>query len=57
MVKGSLHLDCIMQSAHLIAIYGTTPIPKDLHYSDSLSAFAAFYVNKFSDFHAYGLAF
>jgi hypothetical protein len=44
-----IHLECIMQSAHLIGIYGTSPIPKDLHYSDSLSAFATFYVNKFSD--------
>ncbi|KIM59491.1 hypothetical protein SCLCIDRAFT_126146, partial [Scleroderma citrinum Foug A] len=51
-----IHLDCIMQPAHLIGIYGTTSIPSDLH-SDSLSAFAVFYVNKFSDYHAYGLAF
>ena len=52
-----IHLNCIMQPAHLISIYDTTPIPKDLHYSDSLSAFSAFYINKFSDYHAYGLAF
>ncbi|KAI6162888.1 hypothetical protein EDD17DRAFT_1776423 [Pisolithus thermaeus] len=32
-------------------------IPPDLHYSDSLAAFGSFYVNKYSDYHAFGLAF
>ena len=41
-----------MRSAHLIGIYGTTPIPKDLHYSDSFSAFAAFMLTNFQTFMA-----
>ncbi|KIJ59535.1 hypothetical protein HYDPIDRAFT_100493, partial [Hydnomerulius pinastri MD-312] len=52
-----IHLDSVMRPAHLIGIYGPNPIPYDLDYTDSLSAFAAFYVNKFSDYHAYSLAF
>lgn len=52
-----IHLDSIMQPAHLISIYGTNSIPRNLHFSDSLSAFSAFYVNKYSDYHAYKLAF
>ncbi|KAI6159652.1 hypothetical protein EDD17DRAFT_1778746 [Pisolithus thermaeus] len=42
---------------HLIGIYGNEYIPPDLHYSDSLAAFGSFYVNKYSDYHAFGLAF
>ncbi|KAI6168508.1 hypothetical protein EDD17DRAFT_1772901 [Pisolithus thermaeus] len=42
---------------HLIGIYGDEYIPPDLHYSDSLAAFGSFYVNKYSDYHAFGLAF
>ncbi|KAI5986581.1 hypothetical protein EDC04DRAFT_2873516 [Pisolithus marmoratus] len=42
---------------HLIGIYGDEYIPPDLHYSDSLAAFGSFYVNKYSDDHAFGLAF
>ena len=52
-----IHLDSIIQPAHLIGIYGRDPIPCDLKHTDSLSAFAAFYVNKFSDYHAFQLAF
>ncbi|KIJ17530.1 hypothetical protein PAXINDRAFT_72399, partial [Paxillus involutus ATCC 200175] len=52
-----IHLDSVMRPAHLIGIYGTDSIPYDLDHHDSLSAFAAFYVNKFSDYHAHSLAF
>ena len=54
---GVIHLDSILRAAHLIPIYGEEFIPHDLHYSDSLSAFASFYVNKYSDYHAFQLAF
>ncbi|KIM60704.1 hypothetical protein SCLCIDRAFT_123606 [Scleroderma citrinum Foug A] len=52
-----IHLDSIMQPAHLIGIYGNDRIPCDFKHTDSLSAFAAFYVNKYSDYHAFQLAF
>ncbi|KAI6004781.1 hypothetical protein EDD15DRAFT_2384735 [Pisolithus albus] len=52
-----IHLDSILRPAHLIGIYGDEYIPPDLHYSDSLAAFGSFYVNKYSDYHAFGLAF
>ncbi|KIJ19089.1 hypothetical protein PAXINDRAFT_70240 [Paxillus involutus ATCC 200175] len=52
-----IHLDSILCPAHLIGIYGAEFIPHDLKYTDSLSAFSAFYVNKFSDYHAHQLAF
>ncbi|KIJ07000.1 hypothetical protein PAXINDRAFT_91100 [Paxillus involutus ATCC 200175] len=52
-----IHLDSILRPAHLIDIYGAEFIPYDLKYTDSLSAFSAFYVNKFSNYHAHQLAF
>ena len=52
-----IHLDSIMRPAHLIGIYGRDPLPCNLKHTDSLSAFAAFYVNRFSDYHAFQLAF
>lgn len=54
---GVIHLDSILRPAHLIGIYGNECVPHDLHYSDSLSAFHSFYVNKYSDYHAFQLAF
>ena len=56
-VVSVIHLDSIMQPAHLIGVYGRDPLPSNLKHTDSLSAFAAFYVNKFSDYHAFQLAF
>ncbi|KAI5993868.1 hypothetical protein EDD15DRAFT_2387937 [Pisolithus albus] len=50
-------LDNILRPAHLIGIYGPEPLPRDFTHTDSLTAFSAFYVNKFSDYHAYQLCF
>ncbi|KAI5987164.1 hypothetical protein EDC04DRAFT_2873452 [Pisolithus marmoratus] len=38
---------------HLMGIYGDEYLPHDLKYSDSLSDFGSFYVNKYSDYHAF----
>ena len=56
-VVSVIHLESIMWPAHLIGIYGNDHIPRDFKCTDSLSAFAAFYVNKYSDYHAFQLAF
>ncbi|KAG1742043.1 hypothetical protein EDB19DRAFT_1895037 [Suillus lakei] len=52
-----IHLDTILHPAHLIPIYGNDYIDHDMQHSDSLLAFVAFYVNKFSDYHAFEIAF
>jgi hypothetical protein len=52
-----IHLDSVLRPAHLIPIFGKEHIPHDLHATDSLMAFNGYYVNKFSDYHAYHLAF
>jgi len=52
-----LHLDAFYRGAHLIPVYGKEKLPVDFHYSDSLDAFRAFYVNKYIDHHANEIAF
>ncbi|KIK78158.1 hypothetical protein PAXRUDRAFT_164734 [Paxillus rubicundulus Ve08.2h10] len=52
-----IHLDAILRPAHLIGIAREDRIPHNLHYTEFLSFFASFYVNKYSDYHAFKLAF
>jgi hypothetical protein len=52
-----IHLDSVLRPAHLIPVFGDKPVDHDLHFSHSLMAFKTFYVNKYSDYHAYYLAF
>ncbi|KAG2345489.1 hypothetical protein BDR05DRAFT_998119 [Suillus weaverae] len=56
LLVGIIHVDSIYRAAHLIPIYGTHAIPKDLKHYDSYNAFCAFYVNKFADHHAFEIA-
>jgi hypothetical protein len=55
--RSVLHLDSFLRGAHLIPVYGDEALPVDFHYSYSLDAFQAFYVNKFIDHHANEIAF
>ena len=52
-----LHLDTFYRSALLILVYGKEKLPVDFHFSHSLDAFCAFYVNKYIDHHANKIAF
>ncbi|KAI1783080.1 hypothetical protein LXA43DRAFT_977291 [Ganoderma leucocontextum] len=36
---GVVHVDSIVRACHLIGCYGTTKVPKDFHYVDTLDAF------------------
>jgi hypothetical protein len=55
--KSIVHLDCIFRSAHLLGMAGKEFLPHDLSFDDSLDAFSAFYVNKYSDHQANEIAF
>jgi len=55
-VLSVIHLDCIFRAAHLLPIYGDNPIPITITPDNSLDAFAAFYVNKYADHHAFEIA-
>jgi hypothetical protein len=52
-LKSVIHLDCVLRGAHLLPVYGDKFIPRNLHYSQTLDAFRAFYVNKYIDHHAF----
>ncbi|KAG2737246.1 hypothetical protein P692DRAFT_20762147 [Suillus brevipes Sb2] len=52
-----IHINAIYRAAHLLPIYGTDNIPRNLNFYHSLDAFRAFYVNKFADHHTFEIAF
>jgi len=48
-----IDIDCIFRAVHLIGVYGSIRIPRELQQHHSLDAFETFYVNKFADHHAF----
>jgi len=52
-----LHIDSLLWDAHLIPVYSSKKLPLDFHYSYSLDAFEAYYVNKYIDHHANKMIF
>lgn len=56
-VTAIVHLETVVRGAHLLPVYGTTVIPNDLHFSETLHAFRAYYVNKYADHHSHEIAF
>jgi hypothetical protein len=52
-----IHTDCILHGAHLIPIFGPDFVPEELCFLGTLDAFAAFYVNRFIDHHAFEMIF
>ena len=56
-VTAIVHLDTAVRGAHLLPVYGSTFIPHELHFSETLRAFRAYYINKYADHHMHKLAF
>ena len=56
-VQSVVSLDSVVQGVHLIGVYGGEFIPVDLHFSESLDTFKAYYVNMYIDHHANMLVF
>ena len=48
-----IHLDCVARGAHLLPVYGSSFVPEDLHFSDSLNVFRAYFVNQYIDHHSH----
>jgi hypothetical protein len=48
-----VRISSIVRSCHLIPVYGTIWVPRDFHHSQSLVAFSTFYLNHYSDYHAF----
>ena len=53
---GVIHLDSVLQAAHLMPVFGNRFLPLDLTANHSLDTFQSFYVNKYIDYHAFELA-
>ncbi|KAG2068107.1 hypothetical protein BDR04DRAFT_979482, partial [Suillus decipiens] len=51
-----IHIDAIYHAAHLIPMYGTEFLPPDLKFYHSYDAFHTYYVNKYTDNHAFEIA-
>jgi hypothetical protein len=52
-----IHLDSVLRGAHLLPIFGEKFLPINFDYSDSLDAFAGYYVNHFADHHSHEIIF
>jgi hypothetical protein len=50
-----IHLDSIVQGAHLLPAYGRGVLPKDFDFRDALEAFRTYFVNNLIDYHAHEL--
>ena len=51
-----IHLDSCLRGPHLLPVFcGAMPLPVDFHFSYSLDAFEAYFVNKYADYHMYEL--
>lgn len=48
-----IHLNCVARAAHLLPAYGSMFLPEGFHFSDSLDAFNAYFVNPYIDHHSY----
>jgi hypothetical protein len=46
-----VHLDCIARAAHLIPVFGSSFVPKELHFSNSLNVYHSYFVNNNIDHH------
>lgn len=52
-----IHLDSFLRGAHLLPIFGKKFLPINFDYTDSLDAFAGYYVNHFADHHSHEIIF
>jgi len=51
-----IHIDAIFRAAHLIPVYGSTPLSPLIKFHHVLDVFTLFYVNKYADHHAFEIA-
>ncbi|KAI9459974.1 hypothetical protein HD554DRAFT_2323915 [Boletus coccyginus] len=54
-VQAVISVKSILQGAHLIGVFGAAFLPVPFHFSSSLDAFNAYYVNRYIDHHSYAL--
>jgi hypothetical protein len=47
-----ISLDCVARAAHLLPVYGSSFLPEEFHFADSLDVFLAYFVNPYIDHHS-----
>ena len=52
-IMGIIPLSSIARACHLMPVFHQTFLPSDFHFSDTLDAFQAYYVNCYVDYHAH----
>ena len=53
-----VHVDSIVRAAHLLPVFqGSSTLPPQLTFSQTLDSFRAFYINKYIDYHAFETMF
>ena len=56
-VTAVVHIDTVVRGAHLLPVYGSAFIPHNLHFSETLHAFRAYFISKHADHHMHEIAF
>ncbi|KAG2112213.1 uncharacterized protein F5147DRAFT_744532 [Suillus discolor] len=51
-----IHIDCIFHAAHLIPLYGTDSLPREITPHDSYNVFCTFTINKYANHHVFEVA-
>ena len=46
-----IHIDSIARAAHLLPVFGSSFVPEELHFSDALDVYCAYFVNNNVDHH------
>lgn len=52
-VTDVISVKSIVRACHLIGVYGTTRLPSDFGFEESLDAFNRYYINWYADYHAH----
>jgi hypothetical protein len=48
-----IHLESIARAAHLLPVFGLSFVPEELHFSDSLDVYRAYFINNSIDHHCH----
>ncbi|KAI0245200.1 hypothetical protein BJV78DRAFT_1277494 [Lactifluus subvellereus] len=48
-----VHIDCIIRAAHLLPAFGSSFVPEELHFSNSLDVYRSYFVNNNVDHHCH----
>ena len=50
-----IHIDSIVQGAHLLLVFRSGKLPQSLHFQSSLDSFDSYFVNQYADHHVHEL--